>query len=404
MNKLLILFIVYSLTVSTAAAQLFNTWRGPARDGHYSEKGLLKQWPENGPALLWVYENLGIGFSSPVVANGKVYVTGMEDDMGFVYILSNKGVLEKKYPYGKEDKGQFPGTRSTPTIIGNLMYIAASQGDLVCMDLNTGQKVWSKSLFSDLDGANITWGFTENMIIDGDVIYVSPGGKKHNIVALNRKNGDIIWSNDDKDGLSAYGSPLIINHHGKKILVSMMANNVIALDASNGKLLWSFPYANRYSVHPNTPIYKDGELYFFSGYGMGGYKVRISNDGKSITQVWENKQLDNQLGGVVLIDGFIYGAGDRNRRWFGVNWETGEVVSETRGIDKGTIIAADGLMYAYTERGELALLKPNKGEIEVISKINITHGSNQHWAHLVINNGVLYVRHGNAIMAYNIRE
>jgi len=403
MNKQIILLSIIVFSASYLSSQLHNNWRGPARDGQYPDKGLLKQWPEGGPTLLWVYENLGIGFSSPVIVNGKIYVTGMEEDTGYIYILSDKGVLEKKYPYGKEDKGQFPGTRSTPTIIGNLMYLAAAQGELLCMNLNNGQKLWSKGLFSDFDGANITWGFTENMIVDGDIIYVSPGGKKNNIVALNRMNGNVVWSNAGKEGLSAYGSPLIINHHGRKILVAMMAKDVVALDASTGKLLWSFPYANRYSVHPNTPIYKDGDLYFFSGYGLGGFKFRLSIDGNSYTQIWENKLLDNQLGGVVLIDRHIYGSGDRNRRWFVVNWDTGVVTHESREIDKGTVIAADGMIYAYTERGELALLKPDGGKFEVVGKTNITHGNNQHWAHLVISNGVLYVRRGNALMAYNIR-
>jgi len=404
MNKLIIILLLGVFSANGISAQSFNNWRGPDRDGQYPDKGLLKQWTESGPELLWVYEDLGIGFSSPVVANGKVYVTGMEGDMGYVYILSNKGVFEKKYPYGKEDTGNYPGARSTPTIIGNLMYMAGSQGDLVCMDLNTGQKKWSKGLFTDFDGSNIRWGFTENMLIEGDILYVSPGGKKHNIIALNRHTGNLVWSNDEKDASSSYCSPLIIDHNGKRILVTMMHSNVVALDAANGKFLWSFPHANRHNIHPNTPIYHEGDLYVFSGYGLGGFKLRISPDGKSVTQVWENQLLDNQMGGVVLIDGYIYGSGDRNRRWFVLNWATGEVTFESRDIDKGTIIAADGMMYAYTERGELALLKPANGKFDVVSKINITHGNNQHWAHLVINNGVLYVRHGNAIMAYSIRN
>jgi outer membrane protein assembly factor BamB len=404
MNKLQIFLFMLVISASSISAQSFNNWRGPVRDGHYPDKGLLKQWPESGPEMLWVYENLGIGFSSPVVANGKIYVTGMEGDMGYIYILSSKGVLENKFPYGKEDTGNYPGARSTPTIAGNLMYMAASQGEFVCMDLNTGSKKWSVNLFNDLDGINIRWGFTENIVIDGDMVFISPGGKKHNIVALNRHTGAIIWANDEKDGLSAYCSPLIINHNGRKMLITMMARDVVALETTTGKLIWSYPYANQRNIHPNTPVYHQGDLFVFSGYGMGGYKLRISSDGNSVTQVWENKLLDNQLGGVVLIDGFIYGAGDRNRRWFGVSWETGDVVSESREIDKGTVIAADGMMYAYTERGELALLKPDKGRFEITGKTNITHGKNQHWAHLVINNGILYVRHGNAIMAYNIRN
>ncbi len=404
MNKLLILFSMLVFCATSTLSQSFNNWRGPARDGQYPDKGLLKQWPESGPKLLWVYESLGIGFSSPVIANGKVYVTGMEGDMGYVYILSDKGRFEKKFPYGKEDTGNYPGVRSTPTIVGNLMYLATSQGEFFCMNLNTGKKQWSVNLFTDLDGKNIRWGFTENIVIDGNLIYVSPGGIKHNIVALNRHTGALVWSNDEKDGLSAYCSPLMINHQGRKMLITMMARDVVALEAATGKLIWSFPYANQRNIHPNTPIYHKGDLYVFSGYGMGGYKLRISKDGNSVTQVWENKLLDNQLGGVVLINGFIYGSGDRNRRWFGVSWESGAVISESREIDKGTVIAADGMMYAYTERGELALLRPNNGKFDVISKTMVTHGINQHWAHLVINNGVLYVRRGNAVMAYNIRN
>lgn len=402
MNKLVLLFVC--LSVWGITAQSFNNWRGPARDGQYPDRNLLKQWPEAGPTLLWVNEKLGIGFSSPVFANGKIYVTGMEGDMGYVYILSNRGELERKFPYGKEDTGNYPGVRSTPTIIGNLMYMVSSQGKLVCMNLTNGEIRWSKNLFTDFDGTNIRWGFTENMVIDGDLLYVSPGGTKHNIVALNRHTGALVWSNSSKDGVSAYCSPLMIQHHGRKMLVTMMQHHVVALDAANGNLLWSFPYANQRSIHPNTPLYHDGELFVFSGYGMGGYKLRISRDGRSVTQVWENKLLDNQLGGVVLMDGHIFGSGDRNRRWFGVNWETGQVTFESREIDKGTIIAADGMMFAYTERGELALLRPTDGKFEVVSKTMITHGSNQHWAHIVINNGILYVRRGNALMAFNIRR
>ena len=403
MNKLILTLSTILILCSSTIAQSYNNWRGPARDGHYTETGLLKQWPANGPEMIWSYDQIGAGFSSAVVSNGKVYITGMEENMGFVYILSNNGTFEKKYPYGIEDTGNYPGTRSTPVIINNLMYIAGSQGDLVCMDMNTGQKKWSKGLFSDFDGSNIRWGFTENMVVDGDLIFVSPGGKKFNIVALNRNTGAVVWANSDKDGVSAYCSPLLVNHHGKKILVTMMATDVVGLDAATGKLMWSFPYANQRNIHPNTPIYHKGDLYVFSGYGMGGYKLRLTADGKSVSQIWENKLLDPQVGGAVLVDGFIYGSGDRNRRWFGVNWETGEVVFETRELDKGTVIAADGMLYAYTERGELALLKPSKGSFEIVSKTAVTLGTNQHWAHLVIDKGVLYVRHGNTIMAYKIK-
>jgi outer membrane protein assembly factor BamB len=399
----LTLFLLLSIVFSTTA-QIHNNWRGPDRDGHYPDQNLLKSWPEQGPDMLWAYEDLGKGFSSAVPVGDKIYVTGLEGETGFLYVLSDKGELIRKLSYGRDFSESYPGSRSTPVIIDNLMYIATGEGELVCMDINTGQRVWVKGLFTDFDGKNITWGVTENLIIDGDILYVSPGGSTFNVVAINRNNGDVIWSSPGKGTLSSYGSPLLFTHGGRKILVSLMDSYVLGLDASSGDLLWSHPFENRHNIHPNTPIYHNGELYVYTGYGKGGYMLKLSDDGNSITQKWENTLLDPKTGGAVLVDGYIYGSGDRNRRWFGVDWNTGEVVSESRDLDKGTVIAADGMIYAYTERGELALMEPNSGNLSVVSQTQIELGSDQHWAYLVINKGILYVRHGNALMAYDIRK
>ncbi len=404
MNKSVFIAIVLFCMTLFANAQVHNNWRGPDRDGKYPDTGLLRQWPANGPTMLWAFEGLGRGFTSAVPANGKVYVTGMEGDIGFVYELSTQGQLLRKYPYGEEMGGNYPGSRSTPTVVGDLMYIATGEGRLVCMDLNTGLEQWSRDLFNEFDGKNIRWGFTENLIIDGDIVYVSPGGKKYNVVALNRITGKLIWSSEGKGGLSAHCSPLLINHNGRKMLVNMMHSNIIGLDAATGKMLWSHPYANRNNIHPNAPIYHQGSLYCFSSYGKGGIKLTLSADGNSVNKEWFNETLDNQMGGAVVVDGYIYGAGNRNRNWYCLDWNSGETVFETREIDIGTVIYADGMLYAYTQRGELALLQPQQGRFSVVSQTSVDLGSDQHWAHLVIHDGILYVRHGNAVMAYDIKK
>ena len=401
MVKLFFVF-VFSLFASGASAQVYNDWRGPERDGHYPATNLLKQWPDDGPPMLWAYEGLGRGFTSIVPANGKIYVTGMEGDMGYVYVLSLQGELLDKFPYARELADRYPGTRSTPTIIENLMYVATGVGKLVCMDLDDGNIVWKRDLFSDFDGSNIRWGLTENLIIDGDVLYCSPGGRDQNIVALNRHNGKRIWQSRAAGGLSAYCSPLLLEHGGMKILTTMMQYHIVGLDAANGTLLWSFPYENRHNIYPNTPIYHDGSVFYFSGYGKGGVMLKLSENGRSVSEAWNNSTFDPQIGGAVLVNGYIYGSGDRNRRWFCVDWETGEITHDSRELGKGTVIAADGMLYAYTERGELALIKPLPGSFEVVSTTEITLGSEQHWAHLVIDDGILYVRHGNALMAFNL--
>jgi outer membrane protein assembly factor BamB len=402
MKRLILVMPALLLITFGSPAQIAENWRGPDRMGIYHETGLLQEWPESGPEMAWAYEDLGEGFTSPVIIGENIYITGMEGSTGYLYILAKDGSLVNKFPYGQERDSGYPGSRSTPAIVGNKAYIVNAFGRLVCMDVDNGNIPWGIHLFEDLDGENISWGFTENLLVSGDTLFCSPGGKKHNIVALNRHNGDLFWSSDGSGGLSSYCSPLLITHNGRGILVTMMQQNIVGVDAVSGKTLWTHPHENFRNIHPNTPVYHEGQIYAFSGYGMGGVKLRLSPAGDNVTEVWFNDDLDNQIGGAVLVDGYIYGAGDRNRFWFCVDWETGETVYRSRDIDKGTVIWADGRLYCYTERGELALMEPTPDGFIIKGKTEITLGSEQHWAHLVINNGILYVRHGNALMAFKI--
>jgi outer membrane protein assembly factor BamB len=402
----LFVFILFAtlLFMTESMAQRPQNWRGPERTGIYNEAGLMQEWPAAGPQMLWSYEKLGDGFTSPAFANGKIYITGLEGETGYLYVLSEKGHLENKFPYGPERSQGYPGSRSTPTITGNLAYIVSGLGGLVCMDTETGKIKWKKDLFRDFDGRNLQWGFVENLIVEGDRLFCSPGGGKYNIIALNRHNGELIWASPGAGGLSAYSSPLLVDHSGRQMLITMMAEHIVGVDAQTGKLLWSYPYANSRKIHPNVPIYYKGNVLAFSGYGKGAIKLKLNEQGTRATREWFSDDLDNQMGGTVLVDGFIYGSGDRNRDWFCVDWETGETVYSSRDIAKGTVIYADGRLYCYTERGELALVEPTADGFIIRGQADITLGSDQHWAHLVIDNGILYVRHGNALMAYNIKR
>jgi outer membrane protein assembly factor BamB len=389
--------------VSFSAAQQVQNWRGPERMGIYHEKGLLQQWPADGPQLAWAFEQLGEGYSSPVIAGGRIYITGTEDGTGYVYILSLSGKLMSKFPYGPEFHGEgYPGSRNSPAVTDNMIYIVSSLGRLVCMDAGSGKPVWERNLFSDFDGRNIRWGFTENLLIDGDRLYCSPGGKKHNIVALNRHDGGIIWSSEGTGEVSAYCSPLLVNHYGRRLLITHMKDHIVAVNADTGIMLWKSAHKNRWDVHPNTPIYHNGSIFAFSGYGKGGARLRLDSVGNLASVEWVNAELDNQIGGAVLVDGYIYGSGQNNRYWFCIDWETGNRIYRTRDIDKGTVIYADGRLYCYSERGELALVDPSPKAFEIKGMTKITRGSGQHWAHLVINEGILYVRRGNALMAFKI--
>lgn len=406
MKPPVIIFLLLSLAFSTFGQTQADAtrWRGPEGNGIFPEKGLIKTWPADGPEIAWAYEGLGEGYSSPVVANGMIYVTGMEGETGYVYALSEAGKMLWKAPYGPEFASSYPGARSSPTVAGDLLYMLSGQGRLVCMIAEDGTIKWSKDLFRDFDGRNIKWGVTETVVVDGEKVFCTPGGNKNNVIALNRYTGELIWSSPGKGELSAYCTPLLINLPGRKLLVTMTSDHILGMDAANGKLLWSHPQSNQYSVHANTPLYYDGAVFCFSGYGKGGVKLRLSEDGSSITKEWFCSTMNSRIGGAVLVDGNIYGSGDSDREWQCIDWETGQQKYTTKEIGNGIPIYADGMLYWYSQRGELALVKPGPGGFQVAGTTKVNHGSGQHWAHPVIHNKRLFVRHGNTLIAYTIGE
>ncbi len=401
LKKTLILVFSVFLTSSVLFAQKPTVWRGE-NNGVYNETGLLKQWPANGPEILWTFEELGEGHSSPVFANDLIYLSTMIDGEGYIFVFTQDGKVKFKKKYGEEFTESYPGARSSVVVAGDLMYMYSGFGKLYCMDANNGDLKWTKDAFKDFDGKNITWGVTETVLIDGDVLYLTPGGKKNNVVALNRFNGDLIWTSPGKGELSAYCTPLLAELPSRKLLVTHTADHIIGLDAKTGELLWDYPHTNRWHVHPNTPLFYNGDLFCFSGYGQGGEKLDLSDDGSSVKEAWTKKELDSRIGGMVVVDGYIYGSGDVARQWRCVNWETGEETYVATDIAKGVTIYADGMLYCYSERGELALVEANPKEFKVISKTKVELGTAQHWAHPVINKGRLFVHHGNALVVYKI--
>lgn len=401
-EKVLLFLLLSFLLTRNIQAQNATMWRGDG-SGVYHETGLLKEWPANGPEILWSYEGIGEGHSSPVVAGNTIYLSGMVDSIGYVFALSQDGKLKWKAPYGEEFIASYPGARSSVVVDGDLLYMYSGFGELVCMDTADGARKWSKNVLKEFGGENITWGVTETVLIDGDLLYVTPGGKTNNIVALDRFDGKLVWSSPGKGETSAYCTPLLVELPARKLLVTHTADHLIGLDAKTGDLLWNYPHTNRWKVHANTPVYSDGGLFCFSGYGQGGEKLNLSADGSSVTEAWTKKELDSRIGGMVFLDGYLYGSGDNAREWRCVNWETGEETYVAKDIAKGVVIADDGMLYCYSERGELALVKADPKEFKIISQTKVELGSSQHWAHPVINDGRLLLRHGNTLIAYKIK-
>jgi outer membrane protein assembly factor BamB len=242
----------------------------------------------------------------------------------------------------------------------------------------------------------------ESPLIVGEKVFITPGGVEHNMVALNKNTGDLIWSSPGEGTTASYCSPQYISDQSIPMIVTNTLQHIVAFNADTGEKLWSHPQTNKQNIHPNTPIYSDGMVFSTTGYGGGSVLLRLNNGGKSIEQVWKN-DVDNQISGAVKIGDYVYTSGMNNRGFFCVDWKTGAIKYRVNEITPCAIIAADGMLFCYSDKGEVALVKPNPEKFELISSFKVTLGTNQHWAHPVIQSGVLYIRHGDALMAYKVK-
>jgi outer membrane protein assembly factor BamB len=400
MRKVIIILCI-ALTNGALWAQTIE-WRGD-RTGVYKETNLLKQWADSQPEMLWHFDGLGEGHSSVAIAGNRIYLTGMTGDVGFLYVLDMNGKLLSKKEYGKEWNQSYNGSRGTVTVNDGMIYLVSGMGEAFCLNETTLELVWKKNIFTEFDASNIKWGINESPLIVGNSLIVTPGGKEKNIVALNKKTGKLIWACSGEGDLSAYCSPLYISTLEVPQIVTMTANHIIGIDVANGKKLWSFEQTNKWSVHANTPVYGDNMLLCTSGYGKGSVMLKFVDGGRKVVKQWESKELDSRIGGIVKVGDYAYGSGDANRYWFCLDWQTGEQKYKDKGLTgTGVTIAADGMLYCYSDRGEIAIVPATPNKFEVSGKFSVTLGTEQHWAHPVIYKGILYVRHGNTLMAYKI--
>ena len=377
------------------------------RTGIYSnETGLLKSWKPEGPELLWHYDGLGEGHSSVAIANNKIYVTGLVDGEGHLFVFDMYGKILKKISYGTEWDKSYNGSRGTVTVNDGKLYIFTGTGNLICMDKNSYEIVWKKNI-EDFGGSNIRWGVCESPLIIDEKVILSVGGKEHNIVALNKKDGSKIWSSPGKGDPSSYCSPLYITNQEVPLIITTMAKNIVGIEATTGKLLWSHKYENDRQIHPNTPVYDGKDMVLIThGYDLGSVMLRLINGGRSIEKVWENHDIKSKHGGIVKIGDYAYIGGDSrsSKFWHCVEWNSGKVMYKDNTITEGVVIAdGDGMLYLYSERGEMALVKPTPEKFDLVSKFMITMGTEQHWAHPVLHKGIMYVRHGNTLMAYKVK-
>jgi len=405
--RLFFLIILFTFNISLGNDFEWPQFRGPKRDNLSRETGLLKQWPSGGPKLLWTAKNLGEGFSTVAVSDGLICTTGNIGNDTVITALGLNGNTKWTAKNGPAYKRNKPGTRSTPTINDRRLYHENADGDIVCLGSDTGNKIWSLNILERFNGRNINWALAESLLIDGDKVICTPGGQAVGMAALDKKTGQTVWTCEGINDKPGYSSPIVFEYKGIRQIVALMAKSVVGVNADTGRLLWRVDHVTPFDENINTPIYHNGCVFICSRTtGSRLFRLKVDGDKVSVEAVWKSKLLESQHGGIILLDGYLYGSSRTSifGPWICLDFKTGRRMYAEPGIGTGSLTYADGLIYALNQRSTIALVRPTPYAFQIISQFSIPKGGKgPTWAHPVVCNGRLYIRHGNFLYCYDIK-
>jgi outer membrane protein assembly factor BamB len=411
MKKFLLGFIFFVFMFS-ANAQV-TQWRGLNRDGHFTDTTLLQSWPESGPELILEVEKIGKGYSSPIFVDGIIYTTGMIDTLDYLSAIDFEGNIEWQVSYGRSWNKSFPDTRSTPTVDGNRIYVQSGTGRLACINRETGAEIWAVDVDKDFETEYHIWGNSETPLIVDDKVICSPGGKKTSIVAFNKMTGELAWQSKSLEGPRAYASATLYEYKEFRYVLAVIGTHLLALDPASGDIVWSYKYFDP-EIWPqtgliwtNTPVFHEYDIFLTMGYDYRAVMIEMDSTGTSVTPKFTDQTLDNHHHGVIYHDGYLYGSnwqGNKRGKWVCMKWDSGEIIYVDDWDTKGAMIMADGLLYCYNEKGNVGIAKPDPEGFEIISQFKIKKGAGPHWAHPFIADGKLFLRHGDVLMVYDIKE
>jgi outer membrane protein assembly factor BamB len=399
------------LTVALAvSAADWPQWQGIDRTAISRETGLLKTWPKDGPPLAWKVKNLGGGYSSPSIAEGRLFGMSYRGEDEVVWCLSEKDGKElwKTRIAAKGKAGYNEGSRCTPTVDGKEIYVLGISGDLACLDAASGKIHWQKNMKKDFDGKMMSgWGYSESPLIDGDKLICTPGGKTASLVALNKKNGATIWKAQVPGGDGAgYSSVIAADVQGVRQYIQFMGRGVLGVAAADGKFLWRYDKPHNTTANISTPVYHDNCVFAASAYGTGGGLVKLNKLATGLFQaeeVYFTKQMQNHHGGMVLVDGYLYG--NNGGQLACIEFKTGKVMWNERPPGKGSIAYADGMLYYRNEGGPIVLIEANPQKYVEKGRFNQPDRSGKNaWPHPVIANGKLYILDQDVLLCYDIRQ
>jgi len=389
------------------AASDWPQWQGPDRTRMSKETGLLKQWPAGGPRIMWTANNLGTGYGSMAVAGDRVFVQGARGQNSFVSALNRadgKEVWAK--PLGTiETRMRTPqgaGPRGTPTVDGDRLYVLTENGDLACLKTD-GSMVWQLNILKEFGGSQLPWLISESPLVDGPHVVVSPGGRGAGIVKLDKMTGKTVWTSKELSDTAGYSSITVADVQGVRTYMTFTAQAGVGVRASDGKLMFRYAKAANGVANIATPVFFNDKVFFTSGYGAGGGLLALSaKDGDVVAnELYHTLNMKNHHGGVVVVDGYLYGFNDLILTCLDV--ATGNVVWRDRSVGKGSVTYADGHLYIQSENNMVGLAEASSSGYREKGRFEIPDKGQMSWAHPVISDGRLYVRNQDTLLVYDIK-
>ncbi|MCK4564686.1 MAG: PQQ-like beta-propeller repeat protein [Verrucomicrobia bacterium] len=399
LGLMLVLFL-FSVAVR-GQAPYWPGWRGSLRDGKSPDTNLLKQWPAEGPERLWKADGIGNGFSNVAVAGGMIYTTGDIDDRLILFAFDLDGKQKWKIDVDAAWIRSHSGSRSTPMIDGGKLYLISGNGLVGCYDAKTGTRIWDRTM-REFGGKTPGWGYAESVLIYQNLAIVTPGGEKC-IVALDKTTGETVWTSQGFKAGAQYSSCHVFTYQGMPMIVNGTQQGIVCVDPKDGRVLWSNPFSARNTANCPTPVFSDGYVFWANGYGKGGicFKLTVTGGQVGAEEVWWTKDMNCHHGGYIVHNGYIYG--NNGGGWTCLDLKSGRKMWKERGVRKGSVCFADGMLYLFGERGGTAgLATCSPDGMEMRGSFDV-QGSGSSWAHPVVIGGRLYLRYDTNLYCYDVR-
>jgi len=401
LTAIILVVVAGAVGAAAPASAEWAQWRGPNRDGKSPDTGLLKEWPAEGPALLWKVGDIGHGFSSVAVSGGTVYITG---EVGGKLVLSAfdlEGKAKWRVPVDDAYSGDHPGTRATPTIDEGRLYLLSGRGTIGCLDAGTGRPVWRRHT-REFGGKSGEWGYAESVLILGKLAICKPGGQRA-IVALDKRTGRNAWASSGFSAGPEYSSCLAFTFAGVPLVTTGTRSGIVCVNPRNGALLWSNDFSANNTANCPTPAYADGYIFWANGYGKGGICLKLARAGRRLVAqpAWTTRDMVCHHGGYVIHQGYIYG--NNGDGYACLDLKTGRRQWNERAVGKGSLCWADDMLYLFGESGGRAALATCSPQgMEMRGRVQV-QGSGPSWAHPVVIGGRLYLRYDTNLYCFDVK-